>query len=58
MGGDWLSVEFVDNVNVGVVDGGNRSGGGCSCNGSAELVGVSSALDSLVVASCGLGRVL
>ena len=38
VGGDRLSVEFVDNVDVGVVDGGNRSGGGCSCNGSAELV--------------------
>ena len=58
MGGDWLSVEFVHNVDVGVVNGGNRSGGGCSCNGSAELVGVSSALGSLIVASCGLGCVL
>ncbi len=58
VGGDRLSVEFVDNVDVGVVDGGNRGGGGCSCNGSAELVGVSSALGSLVVASCSLGCVL
>ena len=56
--GDRLSVEFVDNVDVGVVDGCNRSGGGCSCNGSAELVGVSSALCSLVVASCCLCCVL
>jgi hypothetical protein len=36
--GDWLGVEFVDNVDVGVVDGGNRGGGSCSCDGSAELV--------------------
>ena len=57
-GGDWLGVEFVDDVDVGVVNGGNRGGGGCSCNGSAELVGVSSALGSLVVASCSLGCVL
>ena len=58
MGGDRLSVEFVHTVDVGVVNGGNRSGGGCSCNGGAELVGVGSALGSLVVASCGLGCVL
>ena len=58
VGGDRLSVKFVDNVDVGVVNGGNRSGGGCSCNGSAELVGVSSALCSLVVASCCLCCVL
>ena len=58
VGGDRLSVKFVDNVDVGVVDGGNRGGGGCSCNGSAELVGVSSMLGSLVVASCSLGCVL
>jgi len=58
VGGDRLSIEFVDNVDVGVVDGDNRIGGGCLCNGSAELVGVSSALGSLVVASCGLGCVL
>ena len=38
LGGDWLGVEFVDNVDVGVIDGGNRGGGGCSCDGSAELV--------------------
>ena len=38
LGGDWLGVEFVDNVNVGVVNGGNRCGGGCSCDGSEELV--------------------
>jgi hypothetical protein len=36
----------------------NIGGGGCLCNGSAELVGVSSALCSLVVASCCLGCVL
>ena len=53
-----VSVEFIYNVDVGVLDGGNRGGGGCSCNGSAELVGVSSALGSLVVASRGLGCVL
>ena len=58
VGGDRLSEEFVDNVDVGVVDGGNRGGGGCSCNGSAELVGVCSALGSLVVASRSLGCVL
>ncbi len=59
VGGDRLKRVFVDNMDVGVVDGGNRSGGGCSCsNGSAELVRVSSALGSLVVASCGLGCVL
>ncbi len=39
-----MSVEFVGNVDVGVVNGGNRSGGGCSCNNGAELVGVNSAL--------------
>ena len=36
--GDWLGVEFVDTVDVGVFNGGNRGGGGCSCDGSAELV--------------------
>ena len=51
MGGDRLSVEFVDNVDVGVVDGGNRVGGGCLCDSSAELIRVSSALGGLVVAS-------
>ena len=38
VGGDRLSVKFVDNVDVGVFNGGNRGGGGCSCDGSAELV--------------------
>ena len=51
LGGDWLGVEFVDNVDVGVVDGGNRGGGSCSCDGSAKLVGVSCTLGSLVVSS-------
>jgi hypothetical protein len=51
LGGDRLSVEFVDNVDVGVVDGGNRGGGSRSCDGSAKLVGVSSALGSLGVSS-------
>ncbi len=58
VGGDRLSVELIYNVDVGVVNGGNRGGGGCLCNGSAELVGVSSTLGNLVVASCGLGCVL
>ena len=58
VGGDRLSVEFVDNVDVGVVNGCNRGGSGCSCNGSAELVGISGALGSLVVASCSLCCVL
>ena len=57
LGGDRLGVEFVDNVDIGVVDGGNR-GGGCSCDGSAKLVGVSSALGSLVVSSQSRGCVL
>ncbi len=51
LGGGRLGVEFVDNVDVGVVDGGNRGGGSRSCDGSAELVRVSSALGSLVVSS-------
>ena len=53
LGGDWLGVELVDNVDVGVVDGGNRGGGSRSCDGSGELVGVCSALSSLVVSSQG-----
>jgi hypothetical protein len=51
LGGNWLGAEFVDDVDVGVVNGGNRGGGGCSCDGSAELVGVGSGLGGLVVAS-------
>jgi hypothetical protein len=58
LGGDRLSVEFVDNVDVGVVDGGNRGGGSRSCDGSAKLVGVSSALGSLGVSSRSWGCVL
>ena len=58
VGGDRLSVEFVDNVDVGVVDGCNGGGSGCSCDGSAELVGISGTLGSLVVASCSLCCVL
>ena len=53
LGGDRLGVEFVDNVDVdvGVVDGGNRGGGSCLWNGCAKLVGVSCTLGSLVVSS-------
>jgi hypothetical protein len=40
LGGDWLCVELFDDMDVGVINGGNRGGGGCSCNSSAELVGV------------------
>ena len=59
LGGDRLGVEFVDNVDIGVVDGGNRDrGGGCLCDGSAKSVGVSSALGSSVVSSQSRGCVL
>ena len=30
LGGDWLCVEFPDNVDVGIVNRGNRGGGRCS----------------------------
>jgi hypothetical protein len=58
LGGDRLGVEFVDNVDVGVVDGGNRGGGSRSSDGSVKLVGVSCALGSLVVSSRSRGCVL
>ena len=37
LGGDRLGVEFVDNVDVGVVDGGNRGGGSRSSDGSVRV---------------------
>ena len=51
LGGDWLCVELFDNVDVGVINGVNRGGGGCSCNGSAALVGVCYFLGGMVVAN-------
>ena len=38
LGRNWLGVKFVDDMDVGVVNGSNRGGGGCSCDSSAELV--------------------
>ena len=59
LGGDRLGVKFVDNVDVGVADGGNRGGGSCLCDSSAKLVvGVSCALGSLVVSSQSQGCIL
>ncbi len=49
LGGDWLGVQFVDNVDVGIVNGGNRGRGGCSCDSRAELVTVGCALGGSVV---------
>ncbi len=51
LGGDWLCVEFFDNVDVGVVNGGNRGGGHCLYKGSAELVGVCCTLGGTVLAN-------
>ncbi len=52
LGGDWLcAVELFDNVAIGVINGGNRGGGGCLCNGSAELIGVCCFLCGMVVAN-------
>ncbi len=58
MGGDWLCIELFDNVDVGVINGGNQGGGGCSCNGSAELVGVCCFLGGTVVTNQCRGIVL
>ncbi len=58
LGGDWLCEEISDDVNVGVVNGGNRGGGRCSCNGSAKLVGGCCTLGSMVVANQCQGIVL
>ena len=49
LSGDWLCVQFVDNVDVGGVNGGNRGRGACSCDGRAELVTVGCALGGLVM---------
>ena len=49
LGGDWLGVQFVDNVDAGGVNGGNRGRGGCSCNGRVELVAVGCVLGGSVV---------
>ena len=38
LGGNRLCVEFADNVDVGVVDSGNRSGSSGMGNGSAEMI--------------------
>ncbi len=51
LGGDWLCVELFDEFDVGVINGGNQGGGGCLCNGSAELVGVCCFLGGMVVAN-------
>ncbi len=45
-------------MDVGVVNGGNRGRGGCSCDGRAELVAVGCALGGLVVTGQSLGGVL
>ncbi len=51
LGGDWLCVELFDDVDVGVINEGDRGGGGCLCNGSAELVRVCCFLGGTVVAN-------
>ena len=52
-GGDWLGVEFLGDVDadvdVGVVNGSDIGGGGCSCYGSGESVRVGCALGGWVV---------
>ncbi len=58
LGEDWLCVELFDNVDVGVINGGNQGGGSCSCNGSAEVVGVCCFWGSTVVANQCRGIVL
>ncbi len=58
LGGDWLCVEIFDDVDVVVINGGDQGGGGCLCNGSAELVGVCCFLGSMVVANRCWGIVL
>jgi hypothetical protein len=58
LGGNWLCVELFDNVDVGVINGGNQGGGGFSCNSSAELVRVCCFLGSTVVANRCRGIVL
>ncbi len=57
LGRDWLCVELFDDVDVGVINGGNR-GGGCSCDGSAGLVGVCCFMGGTVVANRYQGIVL
>jgi hypothetical protein len=56
--GDWLCVELFDGVDVEFINGGNLDGGGCSCNSSAELVGVCCSLGGTVVANRCRGIVL
>ena len=51
LGKDQLGVEFVDNVDVGVVDESNGGGCSCECDSSSKLVRVGSTLGSLVMAS-------
>jgi hypothetical protein len=38
LGGDWFCVTFFNELDVGVVNGGDQGGGRCLCNGSVELV--------------------
>ena len=56
--GDWSGVEAADNIDVGVVDGGDGGGSGGSCDGGAELVGIGRSLGSEVVGGGGWGGVL
>ncbi len=58
LGRDWLCVELFDDVDVGVVNGGNQDGGGCSCIGSAAVVGVCCFLGGADVANPCQGIVL
>jgi hypothetical protein len=58
LGRDWLCVELFDNVDVGVINGDNQVRGDCSCDSSAELVGVCCFLGGTVVANRCRGIVL
>ena len=49
LGRDWLGVQFIDNVDVGGVNGSNRVRGGCLCEGRGELVTVGCQLGGSVV---------
>jgi hypothetical protein len=58
LGGDWLCVELFDDVDVGVINGGDQGGSGCSCDDSAESVGVCCFLGGMIVANQCRGIVL
>ncbi len=51
LGWGLIVCRVFDNLDVEVVNGGNQGVGRCSCNGSAELVGVCCTLGSTVVAN-------